>query len=417
MLLSVTGKRKRNLSESQLMCSEPVSHIMYLKVGKTGSSTLTNILYRYALRNKLGLMLFRTIPFESRRIERTRFKTHNTEEEEKFDMLAEHLTYNRSIVDKYMYSDAVIFASTRHPLGQYTSQVLYSNKNNSISQHYLAEIIKLDNFEGNILKLDDGEMQLDKNIMSHYFGLPSQQSINASSMHKHVEEIAPDFDLVTVTSYIDESLVLLRRRLCWSLKDMIHVKLRHSKIIIPPQVLSANDTRRHHKGNVSDFILYHYFVAKLMQTLSLQHEDFWRELHFVKQINKRVENYCRKIYHTFIKNSDVSANLILKPGIEDILSISESEWGPAFTLTPTECILMNTEEEVIKNFVKLQRYPQMCLYFGKKKFHNINVRFDITTTNWTLQPFNSQYCSTTKDPKYGISVPILTNTDIFIETL
>lgn len=42
---------------------------------------------------------------------------------------------------------------------------------------------------------------------------------------KHVDELAEKIDLVLIMEYFDESLVLLKRELCWDLDDVVYFKL------------------------------------------------------------------------------------------------------------------------------------------------------------------------------------------------
>ena len=42
---------------------------------------------------------------------------------------------------------------------------------------------------------------------------------------KHIDELAEKIDLVLIMEYFDESLVLLKRELCWDLDDVVYFKL------------------------------------------------------------------------------------------------------------------------------------------------------------------------------------------------
>ena len=44
-------------------------------------------------------------------------------------------------------------------------------------------------------------------------------------IQKHIDELAEKIDLVLITEYFDESLVLLKRELCWELDDVVYFKL------------------------------------------------------------------------------------------------------------------------------------------------------------------------------------------------
>ena len=47
---------------------------------------------------------------------------------------------------------------------------------------------------------------------------------------KHIEDLAEKIDLVLIMEYFDESLVLLKRELCWDLDDVIYFKLNQRSL-------------------------------------------------------------------------------------------------------------------------------------------------------------------------------------------
>jgi len=44
-------------------------------------------------------------------------------------------------------------------------------------------------------------------------------------IQKHIDELTEKIDLVLIMEYFDESLVLLKRELCWELDDVVYFKL------------------------------------------------------------------------------------------------------------------------------------------------------------------------------------------------
>ena len=42
---------------------------------------------------------------------------------------------------------------------------------------------------------------------------------------KHINDLAEKMNLVLIMEYFDESLVLLKRELCWDLDDVVYFKL------------------------------------------------------------------------------------------------------------------------------------------------------------------------------------------------
>ena len=42
---------------------------------------------------------------------------------------------------------------------------------------------------------------------------------------KHIDDLSEKIDLVLIVEYFDESLILLKRELCWELDDVVYFKL------------------------------------------------------------------------------------------------------------------------------------------------------------------------------------------------
>ncbi len=390
-------------------CTLPVSQIMYLKMGEMGSTTLTNTLYKYALRKQLRVMLFNQIPLLWETMEQIRFKMpgEGGKSDEKFDIFAEHVIYNpKTVKKKYMHMHTVVMSSIVNPLDQCQSE--------QTSENTMARHIRNRHGCGIHMEVADQLICLhDSRIdtIDHNFGIPSQANSSRKSLHINGNQ----FHLVTVSGYMDESLVLLRRKLCWSVEDVIYIVLE--SIDSRQQVKFATDPKTHNEINPSDFYLYHYFLRKLLKTLAVQSEEFWSELYAFRIIIKRAKIFCRKLYHLIIKiNGHLNPNLILNPTNEDVLSVAESEWGPSFVITPTDCILMNIKLPVFRNILKIKQYPQLCKIRknDKPEHQSIDVTKDIVILNDTVMPFNIQYCSQTMDPVYGIPLDILTNKDILV---
>ncbi|KAB7494421.1 Galactosylceramide sulfotransferase [Armadillidium nasatum] len=58
-----------------------------------------------------------------------------------------------------------------------------------------------------------------KNQMLFDFGL--DENISISDLREKIEEIDRIFDLIIIAERMEESLVLLRHKLCWSLEDVV----------------------------------------------------------------------------------------------------------------------------------------------------------------------------------------------------
>ena len=95
---------------SQRTCS-PKTHVFYLKVGKSGSSTITNILYRFGLKHDLTMIptfKFTTMNITTELLLRPGGTL--SEHYGKHHYHASHYIYNHNDVKKVAAKDTVFFA-------------------------------------------------------------------------------------------------------------------------------------------------------------------------------------------------------------------------------------------------------------------------------------------------------------------
>lgn len=98
------------------------------------------------------------------------------------------------------------------------------------------------------------------------FDLGYSDDISVTELRHAIEELDKRFDLVMVSEYMDESLVLLRHLLCWSLHDVVvftkNARRQEVKATLKPQTLQAL-----WEMNSADVLLYNHFVARHRQAV------------------------------------------------------------------------------------------------------------------------------------------------------
>ena len=70
---------------------------------------------------------------------------------------------------------------------------------------------------GNVLKFHLTGMAFD-------LGLEHESFSDEEEIAKFIENINNSFELILIAEYFDESLVLMKRMLCWDFEDIIYVK-------------------------------------------------------------------------------------------------------------------------------------------------------------------------------------------------
>lgn len=79
------------------------------------------------------------------------------------------------------------------------------------------------------------------------FDLGYPDDLGVMDLRQAIEDLDQRFDLVMVSEYLDESLILLRHLLCWSLHDVVgfvkNARRLDVKPALEPQISQARKLR------------------------------------------------------------------------------------------------------------------------------------------------------------------------------
>ena len=221
----------------------PKRHVFYLKTFKTASSTLVNILYRFALERNLRVLQFKHwhVLKKSDLLNHTldyKFGKLKPNTTSKYDMLMDHIIYDSKFVQQILPSDTVSVASVRNPWTRLNAHLNFFTKIYDGAETFYrldkSKMLPLNvQFMKNLkqygqeyqikLSSEMGVFSL-RNQMSKQFGV--SEGLTLQSFLKHVKD---EFPIIILQEYFDESLLFLKRKLCWSMADILYTKLRHKK--------------------------------------------------------------------------------------------------------------------------------------------------------------------------------------------
>ncbi|KAK3083277.1 hypothetical protein FSP39_018270 [Pinctada imbricata] len=217
-----------------------------------------------------------------------------------FDILCHHSVYNRSTIQRILPKDTVYIAIVREPFARFVSAILFFRKD--YKEKYLTSI-KSDNvistFLANPRKYEPKGMarSFTNNRMAYDFGLAPKDIKNKSKekISKFIEKIDNEFDLVMVLEYLDESLILMKRMLNWSLNDILYLGISNAGITnktAATQNVTEVDVNRHKAWESIDYILYEHFLTKLKRIIAIQDDTFEKELEDFRRARLKVTKYC-----------------------------------------------------------------------------------------------------------------------------
>lgn len=321
-----------------------VRQVVFAKVHKAASSTLQNILLRFAVYRDLNLLLGNSRVHLSDRLSQiTNTVPHPEGQGHKFDMLVSHVIYNSSEIDKYFSERAVRIAILREPLRQalsalafYTSTYPTKELKSGLSKHpndpingFIQHPEDFYNFSTiPTMSYINNRMSLDLGFDLYTLEKSKRNQTRIDQFLKTVEE---NFHLVLISDLFLESMVLMRRYLNWSIKDIVFIKNNVAKFnntSIWRREIRMNSTiaENFRKWNRVDFNLYAHFKTIFLR--KIQRELlFHEEVSAYKNILKQVEHFC---------SSEAKG--------KKRLHVSGNRWTEAFTLAKFDCDLMTLEE-------------------------------------------------------------------------
>uniref|UniRef100_A0A668AK47 Galactose-3-O-sulfotransferase 2 n=1 Tax=Myripristis murdjan TaxID=586833 RepID=A0A668AK47_9TELE len=279
---------------------KPKSHIVFLKTHKTASSTILNILYRYGDSRNLTFalplnkhsQLFYPFYFASHFVEGVSSRSGKH-----FHIMCNHMRFRKSEVAKVMPEDAFYFSILRHPVAMMESIFIYYK---SIPAFH--KVRSLDDFLNNGWQGYNSSLTNNHyahNILAFDFGFDNSVVASAEDLEERasmaIAAIERDFHLVLISEYFDESMVLLKHTLCWSLDDVVSFKL-NSRSERTRHPLLPDTAEKIKAWNALDWRLYLHFNATFWHKVNtlVGQEEMQKEVSQLKELQAHLSKTCLK---------------------------------------------------------------------------------------------------------------------------
>ncbi|NXT38663.1 G3ST2 sulfotransferase, partial [Pelecanoides urinatrix] len=312
------------------------TNVMFLKTHKTGSSTILNIMFRFAERYNLtvalpaGQLFHLGYPktFLAQFVEDFEAIGQN------YNIMCNHLRFNPSEVQKVMASNTFYFSILRNPIFQLESSYVYYKdtvpafRTSKDVNEYLASPMKYYH------PADYKENIYARNIMWFDFGYNNNAENNKKYIHRVLKDIEQNFHLILIADYFDESMILLKHTLCWDLDDVIYFKL-NSRSQDTVQTLTPESKEQIKVWCSLDWQLYlHFnqsFWRRIEETIGL--EELEKEVNHLRTRQKELMETCvldqKAVGKEHIKNK---ALLPFQSGATNILGYNLKEGLDSRTL-------------------------------------------------------------------------------------
>jgi len=268
------------------------TRFVYTKMIKCASSTLSAVFRRFGLLRNLSFVL----PPKGRIYVGWPYQVDDSlyrpcKSSSGFDIFCEHAIYNRSTFTELMGKDTVYITSIREPFSQVKSMVNYYNVLNISDVPMLASgrfieflsdiekyeaVYKSANASRERFCIPDG-FSMTRNLMSFNLGFPTggfrsvddDLATDGDLVQHWIAELDSDFSLVLIVEHFYESMVLLRRQMCWSLEDILFVASNAGSYDYRAEESAVLVTLYRRRSSV-DYQLYQHFNNSLWRKIAAQ---------------------------------------------------------------------------------------------------------------------------------------------------
>ena len=263
-----------------------------------------------------------------------------------YNILMEHAVFNKSFLHELMPSNSVYISSIREPFQHFLSVCKYFDlpfHTNTVTfaakiNNYLKNF---DYYETAYKSVDlasqrkwcpgDG-FSMTQNLQSHCLGMPlgfpsgrRDISRDPASAKRYIRFLDGNFLLIMIVEYLHESLVLLRRLMCWSVKDIIYNRVNNG---FYDRLSAATEENINIHKNISriDYLLYDHFNATFWSKVGHQGKDFFDEVAMFTRLINDVARFC---HLTSVRDK------------LPVVTFSRSKWSAAFSVSRQDCELQN----------------------------------------------------------------------------
>ena len=294
-------------------CTKGRNHLVYLKIHKTASETLSAMVRRFGYTHNLSFVL----PYGGRNnlgwpypLVPGMYRPNKTQT---YDILCEHTVYDDITFPALMPPDTVFTASIRLPEYHFRSAFSYFRVaqiakipgENKIKE-FLKDPHKWDKIYTSTTKkgmCSPNHVSIVHNAQAFDLGFPMgfptsqekciDQTNNAKTVIGWLETIQKRFKLMIIVEYMNESLVL-RRYMCWSLLDILYRVRNLHKPSRSPIIVNDDDAVTQAIRNFSsiDFALYEHYNKTLWANIEMEGPEFWDEVDTFKYVMTNVTKFC-----------------------------------------------------------------------------------------------------------------------------
>ena len=310
----------KSFQKCEFKMSEKIHNFYLIKSYKAASSTISNILYRYGLKNNLDFVE----PQNENTNQIFPFSQRDTYSKlplipscgNKYNISTLHSRFEgREKLEETMPKNTIIIGSVRNPITQMRSSFNYLRFGDILRENN----IEFEDFIGNPLEysrkyldfpVDFGLLKYPKNLVfwnqqSQVFGLydykippgVGRKEILANTdyqeeIEKFLGRIENEVDFVFIAENFIESIAIFRETFHLDYSDVTHFKLNFAVQNYSKIELTQQQEDLIIEWSYIDWILYERMLAKFQKIKASLTYDLQREIKIIQQTNLKISDFC-----------------------------------------------------------------------------------------------------------------------------
>ena len=274
-----------------------------------------------------------------------------------YNMFFDHAVYSKLEQLQYMAADTAFVTQIRHPLTHLTSILKHFNYKGG-AETFLQDAQRQDiTFASQSCYPANTTIKVTKNLMTFTLGYMKADDNDVGDFTTYLSKLVDELQFVSILEQKLESMLLLKRKLCWSIKDVLHIHTHKRFLHDSNSRVNKTLEGMHRMHSPLDYLLYQQFETKLRAEISSQDSSFKEELEEYRTLQENFTSLCRQLCY------DVDGITEVKT-VQSILSkdttIRPTKHNPEFSLSYTDCLWAMAPEYVVKVMLKIKQYPGAC---------------------------------------------------------
>lgn len=293
------------------------------------------------------------------------------------NILCNHARYNRPSMDAIMELDSKYITILRNPIGQFESMFDYMEFSKDFGLHrypdpmrrFLRRPFQYIRNMTLVGRPFPEPMHLIRNGQFFDLGLSPGLYDNRTVILQEIDKLDRDFFLVLIMEYFDESLVLLKREMCWEMEDIVYAKMnqRHRE---KKEILDDSLKKMIERWNGADVLLYRHFNQTFWKKIKSHGKAFYKDLEEFRKKNREVQQSC------------ISPIEVREKAFRLTKEVTKLQINPKVSnFDRYFCEKILTDEVTYLNYFRLKYNP----YFGYQQ----RLRMERGLLQATLQPISS----------------------------